>query len=186
MSMNYEELDRKTRTFMLSEFEAEERSSTPYRSKALSPMGLEYFPSFMREAIQLGNEESLFQTLNNLDYWEPLEQYLRNGILRSRQRNISQTAQRLALTEFSTWYVRGFAKRLLDEGVEKCQIYRGEMPKWEPGECSIHEGLVVAVLDIYRGHRVRYWPEPGDPNAFSIPFGPGCHHVIRRLKELPA
>lgn len=92
-----------------------------------------------------------------------------------------QSAARLALTEFSTWYVRGFAKRLLDEGVAQCQVYRGAQPKWEPGECADHEGRVVPVQSIYDSHRARYWPEPGDAAAFSIPFGPSCHHVIRRM-----
>jgi hypothetical protein len=182
MAMNYEELDQRTRDYMLAEFDSEERSARPYRSKALSSIGLECFPDFMREAIQSGNEETLCLALNFPEHWEPFEQYVRDGIARPRRRNIFQSAQRLALTEFSTWYVRGLAKRLLDEGVEKCQIYRGETPKWEMGECSAHEGQVVAVLDIYKGHRIRYWPEPGDPNGFSIPFGPGCHHIIRRLR----
>ena len=183
MAMNYEELDQKTREYMLAEFDAEERSSKPYRSKALSSIGLECFSELMREAIKSGSEETLCLAFSIPKYWEPFEQYVRDGIQRSRRRNILQSTQRLALTEFSTWYVRGLAKRLLVEKVEKCQIYRGEMPKWEPGECSAHEGQIVAVLDIYNGHRIRYWPEPGNPNGFSIPFGPGCHHVIRRLKE---
>ncbi len=181
MAMKYEELDGKTREYMLTEFEKEEASGNPYRSKALSPTGLAVFPDLMREAIQLGNEVSLCQSLENESYWTPTEEYTRDGVIRTRRRNISQSAQRLALTEFSTWYVAGFSKRLLDEGVEKCQVYRGEQPKWEPGECANHEGLVISVKEVYNNHRTRYWPEPGDPNAFAVPFGPSCHHVIRRV-----
>ena len=183
MTMKYEELDQRTREYMLSEFNSEENGGAPYRSKALSPKGLEFFPELMRQAIREGNEETLFLALNNSDYWDPIERYVRDGVSRTRRRNIPQAAQRLALTEFSTWYVRGLAKRLLDEGVNKCQIYRGEFPKWEPGECSVHEGLIVPIQEVYRSHRARYWPEPGNPNALSIPFGPGCHHVIRRFQE---
>ena len=180
MSMNYEELDEITRKHMLAEFEAEQRSANPFRSKALSPAGLDAFPRFMGAAIQTANEESLFESLNDAEYWEPKEQYKRSGVARERQRNIRQAAERLALTEFSTWYVRGLATRLLAEGVTNCQVYRGAQPKWEPGECAEHEGVIVAVRAVYDGHRARYWPEPGSPDAFSIPFGPGCHHVIRR------
>lgn len=179
--MNYEELDDNTRAYMLTEFEKEEASGNPYRSKALSSKGLKVFPNLMRDAIKSGTEVSLCQAFENESYWEPTEEYTREGITRTRQRNIPQSARRLSLTEFSTWYVAGFAKRLLNKGVEKCQIYRGEQPKWEPGACADHEGLIVSVKEIYENHRARYWPEPGDQNALSIPFGPGCHHVIRRI-----
>jgi hypothetical protein len=166
---------------MLSEFEAEQRSANPYRSKALSPAGQAAFPGLLRRAIEVGNEQSLFDSLNDPRYWEPMEQYERNGVVRERKRNIQQAAERLALTEFSTWYVRGLAARFLAEGVENCQVYRGAQPKWEPADCARHEGMIVAVRTVYDGHRARYWPEPGNPDAFSIPFGPSCHHVIRRM-----
>lgn len=183
MTMNYEELDEVTRGYMVTEFEAEEQSENPYRSKALSASGLEVFPGFVRQAIQTGNEQTLVQAINNPTYWKPTEEYVRAGVPRTRRRNIAQASQRLGLTEFSTWYVRGLAKRLIDEGVDKCQVYRGEEPKWEPGECAEHEGLVVSPQEVYEGHRARYWPEPGNPGTFSIPFGPGCHHVIRRVPQ---
>ncbi len=170
-----------SRAGMLAEFETEQRSANPFRSKALSPVGQAAFPELMRRALQAGNEESLFESLNDPKYWEPREQYERNGVVRERQRNIRQAAERLALTEYSTWYVRGLAARLLAEGVENCQVYRGAQPKWEPGECAQHEGTIMAVRTVYDGHRARYWPEPGNLGAFSIPFGPGCHHVIRRV-----
>lgn len=182
MAMNYEELDDQTRGHMLSEFENEQRGGRPYQSKALSQAGLAAFPDLMREAIQSGNEQSLAVALQSFELWEPEEEYTRQGITRRRKRNVPQSATRLAVTEFSTWYVRGLARRLLDEGVDSCQVYRGEQPKWEPGECAEHEGRVVSVQEIYDSHRVRYWPPPGNKAAFSIPFGPGCHHIIRRVR----
>ena len=181
MPMNYEELDEETRKSMLSEFEREQANTNHYESKALSSYGLTVFPNLMRIAIRSGNEETLNMALDQAGMWLPEEEYTRNGITRLRRRNINQSAIRLAVTEFSTWYVRGFAARLLAEGVMNCRVYRAEQPKWEPGECSEHEGLIVSVQMIHDNHRVRYWPEPGDSSAFSIPFGPGCHHVIRRV-----
>jgi hypothetical protein len=182
MPMNYEELDDRTRQYMLSEFEKERSGANAYHSKALSAQGQAAFTALMTEAIKVGNEASLVRALEGADLWEPEEVYTRDGVTRTRRRNVPQSATRLALTEFSTWYVRGLARRLLDEGVDKCQVYRGEQPKWEPGDCAEHEGQVVSVQSIYDGHRARYWPEPGNQGGFSIPFGPGCHHVIRRLR----
>ena len=135
----------------------------------------------MRDAIKFGNEESLAQRLKRPDFWNPTEAVLRNGVMGEKRVNANQAAERLALTEFNTWYVRGFAKRLMEEGVTRCQAYRGTTPKWEPGDCSAHEGQVFTVQEIYSGHRARYWPR-GNPDAVSIPFGPGCHQTIRRVR----
>lgn len=167
---------------MLSEFEKEETGGNPYRSKVLSSQGMAAFPDLLRKALGSGNEASLAHALDRADFWDPQEPYTREGITRTRKRNVPQAAIRLALTEFSTWYVRGLAKRLLDEGIERCEVYRGDQPKWEPGECAEHEGRIVPVQTIYDNHRARYWPEPGNGAAFSIPFAPGCHHVIRRVR----
>lgn len=181
MSMYYAELDAKTRTIMLSEFDTEQGGGNPYRSKNLSHSGQQVFPQLMRDAIKQGTEVSLASALADTSLWNPTETYVRDGISRERNLNVQQSAERLATTEFSTWYVRGLAKRLLDEEVKNCQIYRGAQPKREPGECSKHEGQIVDVKTIYDNHRARYWPEPGNNGAFSIPFGPGCHHLIKRV-----
>lgn len=129
----------------------------------------------MREAIKSGNEQTLLNALLNPSYWYPTDR-------RGARVNIPQAAERLALTEFNTWYVRGLAKRLMDEGVTQCQVYRAAPPRrGEPGACSIHEEQIFPVELIYKGHRAKYWPEPGNPAAIAIPSGPGCHHTIRRV-----
>ena len=181
--MNFEELDHVTRGHMLAEFEAEQAGPNPFRSRGLSAYGLQAFPELMREAIRSGNEETLTAALNVRSYWNPTETYVKNGVSRQRQVNIQQTSERLGLTEFNTWYVRGLARRLWHERVAECQIYRAGVPKWEPAECSSHEGQICPVQLIYDGHRARYWPEPGNLGIFSIPFGPGCHHSIRRVPK---
>jgi len=85
MAMDYEELDDKTRQYMLAEFEREEVGGNPYRSKALSSTGLAVFPQLMREAIESGNEVSVCRALENASYWELEEEYTRDGITRARQ-----------------------------------------------------------------------------------------------------
>lgn len=181
MAMRFEELDAATRASMLNGFRVEETSGLPYRSKTLSGAGLTAFPDLMEVAIREGDETTLARNLSVPSFWNPTETYERQGVLRERRINVAQVAERLAITEFNTWYVRGLSGRLLDEGVARCQVYRASMPRREPAECSDHEGDVYDVLTVYDGHRARYWPEPGNPQAISIPYGPGCHHTIRRL-----
>jgi hypothetical protein len=180
MAMNFEELDGTTRGRMLDEFETEEGGGSPYRGRGLSGAGFAAFSGLMRQAIADGDDDSLTTALAVEGFWNPTETYVRGGVARERRINVRQAAERLARNEFNTWYVRGFSKRLLDEGVERCQAYRAALPRWEPGECSEHEGQIYQVADIYAGHRACYWPEPGNPGAISIPFQPGCHHTIRR------
>lgn len=182
MEMFFEELNTETRAYMLREFTTEQNSSNPYRSQTLTTSGLKVFPDLMIEAIRFGNEQSLTAALANPVYWSSTETYFSKGVWRERKVNFLQAAERLGLTEFNTWYVRGFSRLLLDVSVSTCEIYRAAEPKWSPSECSEHEGKVVSVQTIYDGHRARYWPAPGSTNAFSIPFAPGCHHTIRRVR----
>jgi hypothetical protein len=181
MGMFFEELNDNTRKYMLREFVAEQNSTAPYRSSILTVAGLAAFPELMTNALRLGNEQTLTATLAKSGYWSSTETYIVNGITRERKVNIYQAAERLSITEFNTWYVRGLSCLLLHEGVSTCQIYRAGEPKWSPAECSDHEGRIVSVQEIYEGHRARYWPLPGNPHALSIPFAPGCHHTIRRI-----
>jgi hypothetical protein len=179
MAMVFEELDATTRLHMLDELETELTGSAPYLSRALSPAGVAAFPDLLREAVRTGTDLSLAQQLTSRILWNATESYMRKGISHERNVNVAQVAERLGLTEFNTWYVRGLSARLMKEGVAQCQAYRAAEPKWEPSDCSAHEGQVYLVADIYRGHRARYWPKV-DSTALSIPFGPGCHHTIRR------
>ena len=181
---NFEELDEITRQWMLKEFVSEEKSGAPYRSSRLSELGAKIFPKEMERTIREGNEESLANALINPDYWNPSETYRTKGGIRPRAINPTFAAQALAKTEFITLYTRGFARRLIEEGEKLCQIFR-VAPADEPrGECLTHENGIYNVLDIYNGHRVRYWPLPGKPEAFSIPMGTNCHHSIRRAPKV--
>ncbi len=168
---------------MLEEFKREWASSNPYRSPRLNQEGKRAFPSLMEAAIRSGTEVSLAESLSDPRFWQSHETYYRSGTPQQRRINPKKAAEFLADTEFNTWYVRGLAKKLLDEGVSECQVYRAA-PAWEPREeCLIHEGQSYSVQEIYDGHRARYWPKPGNPEALSIPIGTNCHHTIRRLPD---
>lgn len=172
--VHFEELDATTRQWMEKEFEAEEASGRPYRSKRLSAEGLAIFPNLMRNAIEAGDEQTLIASLTDARFWLGRD---RAG----KKTNIRAAAESLGLSEFNTWYVRGFARRLIEEGEEECEVYRAGVPKGSPNsECAQREGRTYLVSQIYAGHRIRYWPEPGERMALSIPTAPSCHHTIRR------
>ena len=180
----FEELTEETRCVMLKEFLAEENGGNPYRSKILSREGLLAYPEIMHKALLQGSEETLAVELSRPEYWLPYTTYQRSGKLFKRSVNFEDAARRLAITEFNTWYVCGLASRLLNEGVEECEVYRAEIAQEPRDECLTHEGARYLVQAIYEGHRARYWPPPGNKSALSIPAGPNCHHTIRRVRIL--
>ncbi|MGB3479417.1 MAG: hypothetical protein WBB67_09675 [bacterium] len=178
---NFLELDKITRKWMLEEFLNEQNSGQPYLSTQLTNSGKKVFLIEMQKAItsSSGNEITLGKAIMNPSCWRP-------SYIDKRGRTISinpqASAQRLAQTEFNTWYVRGLARRLIEEKVDLCEVYRAGSAEDPRTECTSWEGKTFKVQDIYNGHRARYWPLPGNPGAFSVPSGPNCHHSIKRIK----
>src|SRR5579872_5295629 len=168
---------------MVREFDREQELGNPYIGKDVRPDRRSDVLTLIRDALENGTDESLIQSLNRADLWNShgIPRPYKGGKIVAPRLNVRQAAERLGLTEFNTWYVRGLCCRFGDEGVTHCQVYRGGDPKWAPAECSVHEGQTYMVQLVLDGHRACYWPEPGTPGAVSVPFGPGCHHTIRRV-----
>jgi hypothetical protein len=179
---SFEELDEETRRWMLIEFQDEENSGKPYRSPRLSEIGLANYPDIMEKAISNGNEEYLKEALSQQEYWNSAESSHKGLKVYSKTINYEKAAKSLAYSEFNTWYVRGLARRLIEEGVDKCQVYRAAIAEEPRTECLQHENEIYSVKEIYAGHRARYWGDSINPTAFSIPVGPNCHHSIRRVR----
>ncbi|MBW3664583.1 MAG: hypothetical protein KY469_15895 [Actinobacteria bacterium] len=183
MGMRFEELDDRTRECMIAEFDTEQATALPFVGADLSPTGRASFAELVRVALESEDDDTLTAAFDHAELWQTHQAFRRkSGSMGERAVNVSQRARLLGLNEFNTWYVRGLSARLLDEGSERCQIYRAAEPLWEPArECVALEGKVVSVRSVYDGHRAKYWPAPGDPTAFSLPNVPNCHHTIRRV-----
>jgi hypothetical protein len=180
MPLYLPDLDPTTRHYMLLEFDSEQDES-PFVPAVLSAHGRIIWPTMMRNAIELGHDGSLINDLlGDPSAFTPEETYRQKGVIRTRKINRRQSAERLGTSEFNTWYVRGLAARFLAEGISHAMVYRAADPKWAAAGCTNHEGAIVPVQEVYDGHRARYWPTE-NPDAFAIPFQPGCHHSIGRV-----
>jgi hypothetical protein len=168
--MVFEELDDKTRSFMVEEFDAERRGPRPYRPPELPEEAWESLQQMVREAIQRGTMEDLAAGVRNAAGEGRFHQV--------RDRRLLETFARF---EFCTWYVRGLSRRLLEEGVEFALVAHGEEGRQRTGRCGLFQGQLVSVRVVYEGHRARYWPPPGNPFALTVPADPTCRHTIRRL-----
>lgn len=181
--MNFEELDSATRDYMLKEFRAEQNSENPYRSQLMTAAGNEQFVEIMERAITTGNEISLEQELANPSFWVSSTTARRKETTYSKSVDFRVAAKTFALTEFNTWYVRGFAKRLMDEGEKECEVYRADTAVEPRCECTRWQTQTFDVKMIYDGHRKRYHHETIDRSAIAVPSGPNCHHSIKRIKK---
>ncbi len=174
--MRYEELDQTTRRWMLEEHRAEEES-LPYRSPNLSEVGKERFRTIMETALAHGNEDTLTQALSGEDMWTEYEPSPLGGIRRTEP---ARAARTLARMEFNTWYVRGFCRRLMEEGETLVQIYRAEAADAPGDVCDAYMNMFLEIRFLYNGHRIKYWPSRNE-KAFSVPCGPQCRHSVRRI-----
>lgn len=121
--MNYVELDAETRKWMLVEFD-EEQNRPHYQSDRLNSSGLASFPNLMRQAIQTGTEDSLIQSLSDPSYWKSsILVKKRGGGMTTWTLNSITESKMLGHSEFNTLYTRGFARRLIEEKIEECEIY---------------------------------------------------------------
>lgn len=178
--MHFEELDTDTRRWMLEEFNAEQNQTPHFEPTELNYSGLIAFPDLMRQAIQHGDIASLAASLSDASYWKPTRTYHRQGKSVTQRIDPVTSAQRLAHSEFTTWYTRGMARKLTEEGITRCQVYRADSAVQPKCECTRLEENTVSVDEIYNGHRAKYFPISNQA-AFSIPSSPFCHHTIRRL-----
>ena len=180
--MNFEELDDETRKWMIMEFEDEWAQKNHYQSTQLNERGIVEFPKIMKNVLQKGTIDSLTKELSNPSFWKSTRTATRKGNSYTISINPSTEAKKLAHSEFTTFYTRGFSRRLKEEGVTECEVYRADVAHQPKCECTSLEGTKQPVDKIYNGHRAKYFPKYNS-TAFSIPSAPFCHHTIRRIKN---
>jgi hypothetical protein len=145
--------------------------------KDLTDAGWAVFLEAMPTALEEQTDVWLAAQMDAADYWQP-----QRWDKRGRWVNYSKpyALEILCIGEFNIAYIRGLARALRAEGQEECEIYRAGEAIEKDRECTAWEGQLFPVQQLLDGHRARYWPPPGDGNAWSLPTQPGCHHSICR------
>lgn len=168
--MVFEDLDERTRLFMVEEFDAERRGPRPYCPGEIPADAWGLLQEMVRESLRRGTVEDLAAAVREASA---------SGRFSPRcDRRLLETFARF---EFCTWYVRGLSRRLLEEGAEFALVAHGEEGRQRTGRCGLFQGQLVSLRAVYEGHRARYWPPPGNPFALTVPADPMCRHTIRRL-----
>lgn len=145
--------------------------------KDLTDAGWDVYLKAMPKALESHDDEWLRETMNNPLFWNDTQ--MRQG--KPIRYNVDDALRRLTYGEFNIAYVRGLATVLQERSEEFCTVYRADAAYQPRAECSSWEGMQIPVTKVLAGHRVRYFPPPGDNTAFMLPSGPHCHHSIRGL-----
>lgn len=175
ITLRLENLDDRTRHFMLEELELDVTSGTLYLSPRLSESGRSEYESLLREAIKSGNDDSLAQALRSHNRMKLTEQRQKpkGGFTTAR---VPATApDTLAEGEFNRSYVRGLCRLALEEGVHEIEIYRAKHVTNPRPESQVMIGKKInakALLEDLRTH-------PGVEPALGLPPGPNSGLSVR-------
>jgi hypothetical protein len=176
MSLNFENLDDRTRGLMLDEMEYDVAHNQLHISPFLSGQGQRDYGNLLREALQSGNDESLANSLREH------RRILRTLPRRNPKGGYSivatpeNAAQVLAESEFNRYYIRAVARRAIEDGVAELVIYRAKhvrSPRPE-SQARLETSLPPrALLEDLRAH-------PGDePPMLGVPAGPNSGLSVR-------
>ena len=176
MALYFENLDDRTRKLMLDEMEYDIEHDQLHISPFLSGQGERDYANLLREALQSGNDETLAQSLR-----------VHRRILKTLPRrnpkggySIAATAENaaevLAESEFNRYYIRGLARRAIEDGVQQLVVYRAKPVRNPRPESEARVETAISpqeILDDLRSH-------PGDERpTLGVPSGPNSGLSVR-------
>ncbi len=126
MGLNYQNLDDRTREFMLQEIEHDVAANRVYVSNYLNAAGAASWVDLLRVATQSGNDDSLAQQIRG-------ERLLKIEVERKKPKGgftmarVPHTAhETLGEGEFGRYYVRGLCARAIADGIPTLEVYRAK------------------------------------------------------------
>jgi hypothetical protein len=176
MALYLENLDERTRQLMLDELEYDIAHHQLHISPFLSGQGQRDYTHLIREAIQSGNDQTLAEALTahrRINRTQPRRQPKGGYSIASTPEN---AAEILAESEFNRYYIRGLARRAIEDGIPELVIYRAKPAKNPRPESEARVETTISpqdLLDDLRAH-------PGDePPALGVPSGPNSGLSVR-------
>ncbi len=175
MSLYYANLDDRTRQLMLEEVEYDIARNQLHISPFLSGQGEHDYANLLKEAIQNGSDESLAANLRahrRINRALPRRQPKGGFSIAAAPSN---AADILAESEFNRFYIRGLARRAIEEGIAELVIYRAK-PVQSPRPES--EALIESTLSP-QDLLVDLRSHPDEPPALGVPSGPNSGLSVR-------
>jgi len=170
MGIEYEDLDEKTRGYMLEELNKDIDSESIYYSPRLNSKGESEWIDLLRNAIEHHDDEWLANQIRRINGMKSYE--MRQESKAKVPKNAHET---LAEGEFNRYYIRGLCRRAIDEGISDVEVYRGKEvrnPRFESqkkiGERFNSKNLLEDLRE-----------SPGVEPALGIPPGPNSGLTVK-------
>jgi len=175
MGLQYNNLDNQTRQSMLGELQLDIETGTLYISPRLNDQGRAAYPSLLREAIQVHDDEWLASQFEAHGYLAAYEQMRKPGGGYTTARVPSTAHETLAEGEFNRFYCRGLCVRAIEQGIRCVEVYRGKSVLRPRSESEAAIGKLIDAKTLLDDLRVSQGVEP----ALGIPPGPNSGLTVR-------
>ena len=175
MGINYENLDKRTREFMIKELELDVSNRKLYMSARLNSVGRANWENALKEAIQSYNDDWLADQLRNKGYMETYEVKRTPSGGTTTARIPATAIETLAEGEFNRFYARGLCARAIEDGIPNVEVYRGKQVQQPRPVSQAMIGKKIAAKDLLEDLRKSQGVEP----ALKIPPGPNSGLTIR-------
>ncbi len=168
MPLHYENLDERTRSFMLREVDSDLSHEKFHISPRLNELGEENYVYLLKEAIEYHDDAWLAQQLRSRGYMKGNEQRKQPGGELTTVRIPRTAPDTLSEGEFNRYYMRGLCVRVIEEGLDQVKVYRGKpvSPSRPEAEAMLGKRLSAKTLleDLRESISV--------DSAFGLPAGP--------------
>ena len=162
---------------MLREVEVDLSRGNLYLSPRLNENGRRNYASLLKEAIRHYNDAWLAVQLAKDDCMAAFEQRNQNGVLRTIKVPVN-APNVLSEGEFNRFYIRGVCARVIDEGSNEVEVYRGKSVKSPRPESQAMIGKKLPAAALLKDLRASI----GVDTTFGLPSGPNSGLTVRISK----
>ncbi len=160
MPLRLDDLDERTRPFMLSEVDADIGADRLTMSKNFNSKGERAYPELLREAVRHGNDETLAAALTAVGSFLVLD--------KAGHHVRRDSAQMFTEGEFNRIYVRGLCLRAIADRVPELEIYRAKQVAAPEPVSEARIGAHVDPRSLLQDLRANVGTGP----ALGVPRGP--------------
>lgn len=172
MGLHYENLDQKTRQFMLQEVDRDVKRGELYLSARFNESGEQVYEQLLREAIQDQDDTWLADEISHRGLMKAFHGVTKTG----KPRKVPSNAQvTFAEGEFNRFYARGLCLRAANEGIDEIEVYRGRHSSAPRPESEAMIGHKFRAESLLNDLRTSQGVEP----ALGLPPGPNSGLTIR-------
>jgi hypothetical protein len=169
MSLNYLNLDAKTRKFMVEEIELDIKNGSLYLGGWLTERGRQDWPEMITDAAKSGSDATLSVEITKYGRLMLTAQRRKPGGFDVVNYQVPFTApETMSEGEFNRFYVRGLCRVALAENISHLVIYRAKSVAKPRADSEAKIGSFVNPTKILEDLRT----SPGLEPALGLPPGP--------------